>query len=84
MKGSIVAVACAGFFGCASSKSAETAGAPGGTAGAMVKCGGVNECKGTGKCGGADHDCAGKNECKGKGVMEMSAEDCTAKGGTAM
>ncbi len=88
MKGTLAAVACAGFFGCASSKSAsgDTASAPaaGGEAGAMVKCGGINECKGQGKCGGADHDCAGKNECKGKGVMPLSAEECTTKGGTAM
>jgi hypothetical protein len=45
----------------------------------------VNECKGTGACGGADHDCAGKNECKGKGWVKVADEgECTTKGGTVV
>lgn len=50
-----------------------------------VKCAGVNECKGTSKCGmpGA-HSCAGQNECKGKGWIETSAEDCAAKAGSVV
>ncbi len=47
-----------------------------------VQCGGVNECKGKGACGGATHDCAGKNECKGKGWVALTEKDCKAKGGT--
>lgn len=49
---------------------------------AMVSCGGVNECKGKGSCGGVGHDCAGQNACKGKGWISLSAEDCKKKGGT--
>ena len=48
---------------------------------AMVSCGGVNECKGKGACGGAGHDCAGQNECKGKGWISLSEKECKAKGG---
>ena len=51
-------------------------------AGEEIKCAGINECKGQGACGGADHDCAGKNECKGKGWVKVSMAECTAKGGT--
>lgn len=45
------------------------------------ECHGINECKGTGACGGATHDCAGKNSCKGKGWIKATAEDCKAKKG---
>lgn len=47
-----------------------------------VRCGGVNECKGKGACGGATHGCAGENECKGKGWIKLSEKECKAKGGT--
>ena len=47
-----------------------------------VRCGGVNECKGKGACGGATHGCAGENACKGKGWIKLSDKDCKAKGGT--
>lgn len=45
-------------------------------------CVGVNECKGQGACGGANHDCAGKNECKGKGWLSTTEEKCDELGGT--
>ena len=49
---------------------------------AKVKCSGVNECKGKGECGGADHACAGHNGCKGKGWITTDSEKaCTDKGG---
>ena len=48
---------------------------------AQISCEGVNECKGKGACGGANHDCAGQNECKGKGWISLSAADCKTKGG---
>jgi hypothetical protein len=51
------------------------------TGGDMVHCSGVNECKGKGACGTAEHSCAGLNSCKGKGWVEMSAEECQKKGG---
>lgn len=50
----------------------------------MVKCMGVNECKGHGACHTSSNGCKGKNECKGKGVMMMSKTDCEAKGGKMM
>jgi hypothetical protein len=52
--------------------------------GEQVKCGGVNECKGQGQCGGANHGCAGNNECKGQGWVSLSSADCTAKGGNVI
>lgn len=47
----------------------------------MVKCEGVNSCKGHGQCKTSMNACKGMNSCKGKGVMEMSEADCKAKGG---
>ncbi len=52
--------------------------------GTEIRCGGVNECKGKGACGGADHGCAGQNECKGKGWITLAEKDCKAKGGTVI
>lgn len=49
-----------------------------------VKCAGINECKGTGACGGAGHACAGHNECKGQGWVKVTAEECAEKGGTVL
>ena len=55
------------------------------SAGAKVKCMGVNSCKGKGACATAKNDCKGKNGCKGQGMTRMSsAKDCTDKGGTVM
>lgn len=51
---------------------------------AKVSCGGVNECKGKGECGGAKHGCAGQNDCKGKGWVSLAEKDCKAKGGTVL
>ena len=79
LKGSIIATAVAGMFGCTSEQK-PAAEMP--SAGAAVHCAGVNTCKGQGACGGADHSCKGQNGCKGKGWVEMSEADCMAKGGT--
>ena len=50
--------------------------------GDVVRCAGINECKGKGACSGADNACKAKNECKGKGWDEVaSAEECTKQGG---
>jgi len=46
------------------------------------ECHGINACKGTGACHGADQSCAGKNACKGKGWTKTTKADCEAKGGT--
>jgi len=53
--------------------------------GDMVRCAGLNECKGKGACKSAQNDCKGKNACKGKGFMETkSMQECTQKGGKAL
>jgi len=80
LKGSIIATAVAGLFGCASGQKAPTE-MPA-AAGGSVHCAGVNECSGQGACGGADHSCKGQNGCKGKGWVEMTEAECLAKGGT--
>ena len=42
----------------------------------MVKCSGVNGCKGSSECKTAKSGCNGHNECAGKGWVEMTAEEC--------
>jgi uncharacterized membrane protein len=49
-----------------------------------VRCGGINECKGKGECGGANGACAGTNECKGQGWFFSTEKDCKAKGGKVL
>ena len=50
--------------------------------GGEIYCTGINACKGSGACSGADHGCAGQNACKGQGVVKATSEkDCTEKGG---
>ncbi len=48
----------------------------------LVKCVGVNSCKGHSACKSAHNDCKGKNACKGQGFLEMSEQQCRDKGGT--
>ena len=85
VKGMLIASAVAGLVACGGAdKTAASPGAamPSAAGTGAVKCTGMNECKGKGSCGQADHACAGKNECKGKGIMTVpTAEDCTGKGG---
>ena len=51
----------------------------------MVKCSGVNSCKGTSECKTAKSDCKGHNSCKGQGwVSKKTAEECTKAGGTVV
>jgi hypothetical protein len=50
----------------------------------MVRCAGVNGCKGQGACASASNGCAGQNGCKGKGWVEASLKECKAKGGTVV
>jgi hypothetical protein len=51
----------------------------------MVKCAGLNECKGKGACKSAMNECKGKNACKGKGFMETkSIKECGDKGGKVL
>ena len=77
LKGSLIASAVAGLF--AMGATSAFAGEEKDTD--QVKCGGVNSCKGSGACGGADHGCAGKNACKGQGWTKVSRKECKDKGG---
>jgi hypothetical protein len=54
------------------------------TATTQVRCGGINECKGKGACGGPNSSCAGTNECKGKGWILLTAKECADKKGTVL
>lgn len=47
----------------------------------LIKCAGINACKGKGSCAGADNACKSKNACKGKGWVETTARHCKAKHG---
>ena len=44
--------------------------------GELVRCYGVNKCKGTGACGGKGHSCAGENSCKGQGYLKLDKDTC--------
>lgn len=86
--GSSLAISAATLFLAACSKGVPEEGAKSpeaaGTA-EVVKCLGVNECKGQGACGvPGGHSCAGQNECKGKGWIQASEADCASKGGQVL
>jgi uncharacterized membrane protein len=80
IKGALIATAVAGLFVAGAARADQHEGA---VKEATVHCYGVNECKGKGACGTADHTCHGQNACKGKGWINLSKEECTKKGGTA-
>lgn len=70
--------------GCAHNGSKAST-APTAAADGKGECYGVNTCKGTGECGGAEgegHSCAGQNSCKGKGWISLTKSACEGKGGT--
>ena len=56
----------------------------------MVKCFGINECKGESACNvnkpelGIEHSCAGENDCKGKGWIKVARSECDSKGGEVL
>ncbi len=54
------------------------------TATTMVKCGGINACKGQGDCKTAENACKGQNFCKGHGFVSQLATECAAKGGVPL
>lgn len=48
----------------------------------MVKCAGINSCKGQSECKTAKNECKGMNSCKGQGwVSKATAKECTDAGG---
>ena len=77
-KGTLIAAAAASLFlnGAVAAMADDKAG------GSMVKCAGVNACKGHGA--GASNTYKGKNGCKGQGFEEMSAADCQTKRGKVL
>lgn len=79
--GSIVALAAAGLFACANNTPNGQPASQASASTEMVKCAGINDCKGHGECGGQGHDCAGHNECKGQGWVKTTAQACSEEGG---
>lgn len=81
LRGTVIASAVAGLFavnaGCKQEAKMQKEGA-----GAMVKCAGINECRGKGACNGAKNSCSGQNACKGQGWIEVHEKECKDKGGT--
>ncbi|MFA7293587.1 MAG: hypothetical protein WC023_15215 [Rhodocyclaceae bacterium] len=75
--GIAIATAAAAMFALGTTATvAQAADAP------MVKCAGINSCKGTAECKTAKNDCKGHNACKGQGwVSKASAKECTDAGG---
>lgn len=57
------------------------AGSAGGEA--VVKCFGVNKCKGHNDCKTATNACKGHASCKGQGFIKMSQHACEEIGGSA-
>jgi len=52
---------------------------------AVVKCSGINSCKGTSECKTAKSECKGQNSCKGQGwTATKSAAECTSAGGKVL
>lgn len=51
----------------------------------VVKCEGINSCKGTSECASATNACHGQNDCAGHGFISVPSEaDCTGKGGKVL
>jgi hypothetical protein len=79
MTGVTMAAAAASLFAISAAPIAQAAEAP------MVKCMGINSCKGQTKCATAEGACAGQNSCKGHGWLPTtSAKACTDKGGKVL
>lgn len=75
-----VAAAAAALFATAGFSTAVQAADDG-----MVKCSGINSCKGSSECKTAKSECKGHNSCKGQGwVSKKSEAECTKAGGKVM
>ena len=72
-----IAAAAAALFASAGFATTVHAAADG-----MVKCSGINSCKGSSDCKTAKSECKGHNSCKGQGWnSKKSADECKAAGG---
>lgn len=47
----------------------------------VMRCYGVDTCKGTSDCAIAHNECKGQKECKGQGSRAMTMRACNAAGG---
>jgi uncharacterized membrane protein len=81
-KGALIATAVASLFAANAAFASQHEGEAKDVKEAKVHCYGVNECKGKGACGTAEHTCAGQNACKGKGWIDLSDKECKERGGT--
>ena len=78
VKGAVIASAVCSLFAAGTARAAE----PAKEHSKVVKCGGINACKGQGSCAGADNSCKAQNACKGHGWVETkNAKECKEKGG---
>lgn len=80
MSGIALAVAAAGFAGCASTSSNPPTVSTASTD--LVHCYGVNKCGGHNDCKTASNACAGHASCKGTGFVAVPAKACGDLGGT--
>lgn len=81
MKKSSTVAGIALAFAAASIMSMGTVSAAPSSDTAMVKCSGVNACKGHNDCKTANNACKGHGSCKGNGFVMMSANACDKIGG---
>ena len=79
MTGAAVAAALGALFAAGTAQAAEKTAKPAKATSDMVRCTGINECKGHGSCASAKNSCAGQNGCKGQGVMDATEKDAARK-----
>jgi hypothetical protein len=79
-KGQLVVAALASLVaaGCGGSKQPSPSAKTG-----LVKCSGINACKGQAACKSEANACAGHNGCKGEGYLKITPEECAKQGGKA-
>jgi hypothetical protein len=75
-RSAVLAAAAAAIFVSGGATQATDANAAHHEAGEMVKCDGVNSCKGQSECNTDHSKCNGQNECAGKGWVKMTPEEC--------
>ena len=84
MTGAAIAAALGALLVSGSVRAEEKTAKPAKATSDVVKCTGINECKGHGSCASAKNSCAGQNGCKGQGVTDASEKECKDKGGKVM
>lgn len=79
IQGTVLAIAAAGMFGLTGTAIAEDHAV---AKEDLVKCYGVNVCKGHNDCATAKNDCAGHASCKGSGFVLVPSKACADVGGS--